>query len=86
MDDRLTPLLADLPGIRVARQVVATEDDAVRLKMTGSPTILLDGTDPFGRPGLEPSLSCRLYPDEHGRLGPAPSTGQLRQALGLRTP
>jgi hypothetical protein len=49
--------------------------------MTGSPTILADGTDPFARPGQHPSLSCRLYPDEHGHLGPVPTTAQLREAL-----
>jgi hypothetical protein len=83
LDDHLAPLLANLPGIRVTRQVVATEEDAARLGMTGSPTILADGADPFTRPGLEPSLSCRLYHDENGRLGPAPSVAQLRQVLGL---
>ena len=41
------------------------------------------GADPFARPGQLPSLSCRLYPDEQGRLGPAPSPGQLRAALRL---
>jgi hypothetical protein len=86
LDDRLAPLLAGLPSIRMTRQVVATEEDAARLGMTGSPTILADGADPFARPGLEPSLSCRLYRDENGRLGPAPSVAQLREVLGLGTP
>jgi len=53
--------------------------------MTGSPTLLADGADPFARSGLEPSLSCRLYRDENGRLGSAPSAAQLRQLLGLGT-
>ena len=52
-----------------------------RLGMTGSPTLLADGTDPFARPGLNPSISCRLYHDEQGRAVPAPSLGQLRAAL-----
>jgi hypothetical protein len=50
--------------------------------MTGSPTLLADGRDPFGRPGQRPSLSCRRYLDEHGRPGPAPATVQLREVLG----
>ena len=86
LDDRLAPLLADFPGIPMTRHVVATEEDAARLGMTGSPTVLVDGADPFARPGMEPSLSCRLYRDENGRLGPAPSVDQLRQVLGLGTP
>jgi hypothetical protein len=81
LDNRLAPLLAIRPDIQVTRQVVTTEDDARRLGMTGSPTILANGTDLFARPGQQPSLSCRLYPDEHGHLGPAPTTAQLREAL-----
>ena len=81
LDSRLAPLLAARPDIYVIRHVVTTEDDARRLGMTGSPTILTDGADPFSYPGQQPSLSCRLYPDEHGHLGPAPTTVQLREAL-----
>ncbi|MFJ6621584.1 alkylmercury lyase family protein [Kitasatospora sp. NPDC091335] len=39
---------------------VADEAEATRLGMCGSPTILIDGTDPFPPPGAVPSLSCRL--------------------------
>jgi hypothetical protein len=81
LDGRLAPLLAARPDIQVTWQVVTTEDDARRLGMTGSPTILTDGADPFAYPGQQPSLSCRLYPDEHGHLGPAPTTAQLLEAL-----
>ncbi len=83
LETRLAPLLAAHPGVEVTRQVVVDQADAERLGMTGSPTLLADGTDPFACPGQEPSISCRLYPDEHGRPGPAPSSDQLRQALGL---
>ena len=43
----LAPLLAARPHIQVTRQVVTTEDEAGRLGMTGSPTILADGRDLF---------------------------------------
>lgn len=49
--------------------------------MTGSPTLLIDGTDPFAVPGQAPGLSCRLYRDETGRLVRAPSVEDLRRAL-----
>jgi len=39
--------------------------------------------DPFAVPGQPPSLSCRLYRDEHGRRTPAPTPSQLRAALRL---
>ena len=67
----------------VTRRVVTSQADAERLGMTGSPTLLADGADPFARPGLLPAISCRLYRDEHGRRVPAPSAAQLRAVLGL---
>jgi len=80
---RLDELLAGRPGSRVIRRVVTGQADAERLGMTGSPTLLADGADPFARPGQLPSVSCRLYLDEQGRQGPAPSSAQLRAALDL---
>ena len=78
---RLDGLLAGRPG--VTRRVVASQAEAERLGMTGSPTLLADGADPFARPGLLPAVSCRLYRDEHGRQVSSPSGAQLRAALGL---
>lgn len=88
LESRLAPLLAARPHIRVEWQVVTTEDEARRLGMTGSPTILAEGADLFARPGQQQqlSLSCRLYRDEHGHLGPAPTTVQLREALIAAAP
>ena len=83
LETRLAPLLAVHPGIEVTWQVLTDQDDAERLGMTGSPTVLADGRDPFASPGQQPSVSCRLYPDEHGRPGPAPAPEQLRRALRL---
>ena len=50
--------------------------------MHGSPTILVDGTDPFAAPGEPASVSCRLYRDDNGQVESAPSASQLRQAIG----
>jgi hypothetical protein len=81
--DLLDARLAELGHPRVIRRVVTSQADAERLGLTGSPTLLVDGADPFARPGQPPSVSCRLYLDEHRRPSPAPSSGQLRDALGL---
>jgi hypothetical protein len=81
LDRRLGSLLQHRPDIEVVRQIVTTERDAKRLGMTGSPTILVDGTDLLAGPARPPSLSCRLYRDEQGRVGPAPTSAQLRQAI-----
>lgn len=83
LETRLAPLLADRSDIVLTRQVVTGQADAERLGMTGSPTLLADGVDLFAAPGQPPSLSCRLYRDEHGRPAPAPSPSQLRAALRL---
>jgi hypothetical protein len=85
LETRLAQIIAGHPHIKITRQVVTGENDAERLGMTGSPTLLIDGADPFALPGQRPTISCRLYPDEQGRLGPAPSLGQLRAALHLST-
>lgn len=79
----LDRMLGCRPDVEVNWRVVTTEEDAQRLGMTGSPTILADGTDPFAAPGLTASLSCRVYHDEDGNPRPAPTARQLQQALGL---
>ena len=79
--DLLDARLAELGHPKVIRRVVTSQADAKRLGLTGSPTLLVDGADPFARPGQPPSVSCRLYLDEHGHRSPAPSPGQLREAL-----
>jgi hypothetical protein len=49
--------------------------------MRGSPTMLVDGTDPFAEPGQPASVSCRLYRNSDGHIAGAPSVSQLRQAI-----
>ncbi|MCX5338523.1 hypothetical protein [Streptomyces atratus] len=65
---------------------VREDDEAARWGMTGSPTVLLDGVDPFAVPGAPTSVSCRLYRDADGRADGAPSVQSLRQALSGTTP
>jgi len=79
--ERLAAALAGRPGVTVIRREIADERTAAQAGMHGSPTLLIDGTDPFATPGQATSLSCRLYRDETGRLGPAPSVEALRQAI-----
>lgn len=80
LERRVHEALGDRPAV-ITRRLVADEDTAATTGMSGSPTLLLDGTDPFARAGLEPSLSCRLYPYEDGHLEGAPSVAALRQAI-----
>lgn len=81
VEQRLAEALAGRPDVTVERRVAATAAQAGEYGMHGSPTVLIDGRDPFAGPGDGISLSCRLYRDEQGRVRGAPSTGQLRAAL-----
>jgi hypothetical protein len=85
--ERLGRVLAGYPAAQVAGHVIGSEAEAVRLGMHGSPTLLVNGIDPFAVPGSPASVSCRVYRDESGRSQGAPSVAALRravrQALGL---
>lgn len=73
--------LAGLPANdNLSFELIATFEDAARVGFYGSPTILIDGTDPFPVAAPSPGLSCRLYRTEQG-TEPAPSLTQLREAL-----
>lgn len=65
----------------VRHRVVDDAEDALRWGMNGSPTLLVDGVDPFADGEQSPSLSCRLYRHPDGHLEGAPSIAQLRRAL-----
>jgi hypothetical protein len=81
LSQHLVDALVDRDDVEVEDQVVTDQQQAAALHMTGSPTLLVDGVDPFAEPGQQPSISCRLYADDDGRIARAPSTTQLRQAL-----
>ncbi|ROS26272.1 thioredoxin family protein [Cellulomonas sp. PhB150] len=66
--------------VAIALERVETAEDAARVGFIGSPTILLDGADPFGRPGTPAGLSCRLYSTGEGLAG-SPSEDQLVEVL-----
>jgi hypothetical protein len=61
-------------------RLLTTEEDAARVPFAGSPTILIDGRDPFPSSGTTTELTCRIYRTEDGFAG-APSTEQLLDAL-----
>lgn len=65
----------------VHERAVNSVDEAARLGMNGSPTVLIDGRDPFAVESDNPSLSCRLYRHDEALLG-FPSVSQLIAVLG----
>lgn len=82
LDGRLTEAIATLGlDLAVEHVTVADEAHARASGMNGSPTLLLDGVDPFAAPGVEPSVSCRLYPADGGGIDGAPSIAAIAERL-----
>lgn len=81
-DDRLRQVLTELgrDGAGVERHQVETPEQAEELGFTGSPTIRIDGVDPFANGREQIGLACRIYDTPTGLRG-IPDTGQLREVL-----
>jgi hypothetical protein len=65
---------------RVTHTVVTSLDQARRRGFPGSPTILVNGSDPFADRAAPAAMACRLYPTPEGLRG-VPALEDLRQAL-----
>ncbi len=79
MADMLDTLAADL-GFGWESVQVPSPDYAEQLSFHGSPTLLIDGNDPFIDPSSTVGWSCRLYQTPTGPAG-CPASSQLRQVL-----
>jgi len=67
-------------GFTLAYEQVESHEEAERLGFAGSPTVVVDGADPFPT-GDEPTgLACRMYATPDGPQG-SPSLAQLRDVL-----
>ncbi len=73
-----------LPEVQFSTRVVADRAEAEAVGFVGSPTILIDGCDPFAAPARTAGLACRLYLDDAGLSG-VPPLAPLRQALKRAT-
>ncbi len=69
-----------LPDTMLTRQAVDTPEDAERLAFRGSPTVLVNGHDPFADPAAPVGLSCRVFQTPDGLAG-APTVEQLVAVL-----
>lgn len=81
LERRLAVILVGRPGVTVTRQVITDAAEAARWGMHGSPTLLVNGLDPFAEPGAATALACRLYRGEDGYPEAAPTQAALRRAL-----
>lgn len=69
-------------GLAVERRLVTTQEEAEAAGFRGSPTILVDGEDPFAV-GDEPfGLACRVYRTPEGMSG-SPTIEQLEAVLDV---
>ena len=65
-------------NLEVSYERVESVEEAERLRFVGSPTLLLDGQDPFAAQTAGSfGLSCRIYRTPEGPAG-SPTTEQLR--------
>lgn len=77
-DERLAHAarLVSRGDLTVQRRRVDTEQEAVALGFTGSPTIVIDGQDPFATGSEQVGLACRVYATPHGLSG-SPTVDQF---------
>ncbi|MGB3734076.1 MAG: thioredoxin family protein [Ilumatobacter sp.] len=85
-DRDLRTIAAEHPQIVIERRLVETAEDADATGFRGSPSIIVDGVDPFADPDAPVGLSCRIYHTPSGPAG-SPTLEQLRAAIlgGLTT-
>lgn len=67
-------------GADVVLVEVTTDEDAQRLRFRGSPTVLVDGRDPFAQETDPVGLSCRVFRTPDGLRG-APTVDMLVDVL-----
>jgi len=73
-------LLQEELGLTLRYRRIETPEEAVRTGFVGSPTVLLEGVDPFATGDESFGLACRLYATPHGLQG-SPTLARLRDAL-----
>ncbi len=64
----------------VEYQLIDTLEAAEKHEFRGSPTVLIDGVDPFAEADAPIGLACRIYQTEHGPAG-SPTLAQLERAI-----
>jgi hypothetical protein len=79
----LQTLASEIDGLTITNVVVNTPELAEHHNFRGSPSIKVDGTDPFSNENDPVGLSCRIYQTPEGPAG-TPTLSQLRSVLQPR--
>lgn len=82
LDQRLTEATQGSSDVTVNYQPVETHEEAIRLDFHGSPTLRIEGIDPFADGTESAGLACRVYSTPLGPAG-APTIKQLRSVVGM---
>jgi hypothetical protein len=85
-DHHLRTLIHELElDARYEYQLIDSPAAAETHRFRGSPTVLIDGADPFAAPDAPIGLACRVYPTAEGPAG-SPTRSQLKAILGEARP
>lgn len=76
----LSELVAEGWDTTVEKELIDSYEKARDRGFTGSPTVLVNGVDPFADDAAPPGLACRRYQTETGPAG-SPSIRQLRRVI-----
>lgn len=81
-DQHLRTLAAEHPEMVVERRLVETVEDAEQTRFRGSPSVIVNGVDPFADADADApvGLSCRMYQTPDGPAG-SPTLAQLREVI-----
>ncbi|MGK2885129.1 MAG: thioredoxin family protein [Rhodococcus sp. (in: high G+C Gram-positive bacteria)] len=79
-DNHLRSLAEEHPEMVIERIIVETVEDAEATRFRGSPSIIVDGIDPFADAEDPVGLSCRVYQTADGPAG-SPTLEQLRDVI-----
>ena len=82
MLDRLRVALREVgqDDVEPILERVETSEGAEHLRFVGSPTVLIEGRDPFAVEATEFGLACRIYQTATGPAG-SPTVEELLNAL-----
>lgn len=69
-----------LASVTIRTTVIGSQDDAEQRGFIGSPTVLIEGSDPFALSERAPALACRMYFNPQGPTG-VPDPAELRRIL-----
>ncbi len=72
-------------GLTLQYRRIETPEEAAAARFVGSPTVLIEGVDPFASGDETFGLACRRYATPDGLQG-SPTLEQLRDALSRSRP